>query len=318
MDLVTVIITTCKRNETLIRAVNSVLEQTYESIEVLIIDDSRDEVARKVICDNYGDNSRVIYLSYPGNKGLSYARNYGMEHSKGPFIAFLDDDDEWCVDKISKQIEYISDYDLVYCGAKIVKNDNSKDSYIMPLNQGKLRESIQNKGIATISSSILIKKKLYDEGIKFDEELVSSVDHDYWMQLAKSNKKIHGLNSAHVKIYDPAVRNTMMSSIENRQKGIMQFKNKWHDTYTEWYGKNAADKFFDKYLSKVMSKLSISMIIRLEFKKAFLVFKEMYHEVKDFKEVILFFPKELIKAIAKHYLPSSLKNIINLMRSRTN
>ena len=97
-ELVTVVITTYKRPPEIVnRAIQSVLMQTYPHIELIVVDDSpadyelREETARLVT--GIGGNTR--YIQHEKNLGACAARNTGLKHANGVYIAFLDDDDEW-------------------------------------------------------------------------------------------------------------------------------------------------------------------------------------------------------------------------------
>ena len=106
--LVSAIITTHNRGpDMVLRAVNSVLGQTYQNIEVIVVDDSlpsfaqRAEVERSVrsISDS------ILYLKHEACKGACAARNTGLNHAKGIYVGFLDDDDEWVPMKIEEQLK---------------------------------------------------------------------------------------------------------------------------------------------------------------------------------------------------------------------
>src|SRR3990167_7894784 len=105
MPLVTVIIPTYNRFELLKKALVSVLNQSFEDFEVLIIDDcSQDQTSR---IPEYSADSRIRYIKNDRNKGMSAVRNIGIRNSKGTYIAFLDDDDEWMPDKLEKQMSLL-------------------------------------------------------------------------------------------------------------------------------------------------------------------------------------------------------------------
>lgn len=110
MPLVSCIIPSYKRNDMITRAIDSVLAQTYRNIEVLIVDDneknSEYSLRLKDIIDSY-NKPNVRLLTQPCHINGAAARNFGVKHSSGEYIAFLDDDDEWLPEKIEKQIKYI-------------------------------------------------------------------------------------------------------------------------------------------------------------------------------------------------------------------
>jgi GT2 family glycosyltransferase len=103
-DTVSVIIPTHNRAPQLLRAVRSVLEQSHQDLEVLVVDDESTDDTRAVV--EAIDDTRVRYLWQP-NAGPAAARNNGLRHSRGDYIALLDDDDEWLPWKIEAQIKVL-------------------------------------------------------------------------------------------------------------------------------------------------------------------------------------------------------------------
>lgn len=123
--LVSVVIPTYKNKESLKKSVDSVLDQSYQDIEIFVIDDNSPNTdSRKeteFVMAKYADNPRVHYIQHKENKNGAAARNTGINASKGDYIAFLDDDDIFFPDKIKKQVNYLDthlEYDATYCYAQ--------------------------------------------------------------------------------------------------------------------------------------------------------------------------------------------------------
>ena len=124
MDLISVIIPTYNRENKIIDAVRSVLEQTYINIEVIVIDDgSTDDTY--LMLDKIEDK-RLKYV-YQENSGACVARNRGIKEAKGKYIAFHDSDDIWHKDKLEKQIRVLekTNADIVFCQLLRKKMDTS-------------------------------------------------------------------------------------------------------------------------------------------------------------------------------------------------
>lgn len=131
MKLVSIIMPTYKRDVPYVsRALESLLNQSYENIEIMLIDDSpkdyphREDVKRYVESLN---DERIVYLQNEINLGGSLARNVGIFQSKGEYITFLDDDDKYKVDKVKNQVEFMEkhDYDMTISNMLIVDNNDN-------------------------------------------------------------------------------------------------------------------------------------------------------------------------------------------------
>lgn len=111
---ISVIIPTYYRNERLRRTIDSVLDQTHDPVELVVVDDSGDAHARSVVTD-YED---ITYIANERNEGAHTSRNHGVERATGAYVNFLDDDDRIHPEKLSKQVALLErgDADVVYCG----------------------------------------------------------------------------------------------------------------------------------------------------------------------------------------------------------
>ena len=129
--LVSVIIPTYKRSDYLIRALNSVLMQSYSNIEIVIVDDNdpgseyRKKTKEKI--NNYKDLAKIQYIENLKNLGGALARNEGIKAAQGEYVAFLDDDDIFLKDKIKHQMEFmlLNKLDLSFSNVAIV-NEKGK------------------------------------------------------------------------------------------------------------------------------------------------------------------------------------------------
>ncbi len=128
---VSVVIPTYSRNDMLVNAINSVLKQTHQNFEILVIDDNKEDSewrkSTEELMKAYDKDARIRYIKNSVNMGGSGARNEGIKASKGDYIAFLDDDDEYYPERIEKQIIKFLESDndklaLVYCDAKFATN----------------------------------------------------------------------------------------------------------------------------------------------------------------------------------------------------
>ncbi|WP_333797327.1 glycosyltransferase family 2 protein [Rheinheimera sp.] len=187
----------CYNNAAYVRqAVDSVLQQDYPNIELIVVDDGSRDNSLEVLA-GYGEQIKVV--SQP-NQGPAAARNNGIRHATGDYIAFLDSDDLWLPGKLSAQLAFLAqypDYIACYCSWS-VWDGRSTDQFIPCEQTGQSLELQQDKSgwlylplledsvIHTIS--LVIKKEVVDQAGFFNETLRVGEDHDYWLRLSRIGK----------------------------------------------------------------------------------------------------------------------------------
>lgn len=181
--LVSVVIPTYNRAGTVLRAVDSVLNQSFKDFELIVVDDgSTDDT--KLWIKGYKD-PRLKIFSIP-HGGVARARNFGANESRGEWLCFLDSDDVWRRHKLSEQIRYhaahpeilISQTDDVWLRHSRRVNKMKKHA----AREGDIFcESLQLCLICC--SSVMIKKSLFDAIGGFDESLPTCEDYDLWLRI---------------------------------------------------------------------------------------------------------------------------------------
>ncbi|MBQ0058426.1 MAG: glycosyltransferase family 2 protein [Lachnospiraceae bacterium] len=185
--LVSVVIPTHNRCDDLVRAIQSVTNQTYKNIEVIVVSDGSTDQTDQVMA-NYPD-SRVSYIAYSPAKGGNHARNVGIQAAKGDFVAFLDDDDEWMESKVEKQVLALSesqDYGLAYTGVEFINTFNNKSYtyYSSPSVKGSISKQILVTNPIGTTSSVMIRRSLLEQEC-FDEEMPALQDYELWIRLCQ-------------------------------------------------------------------------------------------------------------------------------------
>ena len=119
MPLVSVVIVTFNRADFLRTAIQSVLSQTFQDFEIVVVDDASQDHTCKVVHDFH--EKKIRYIKHDVNKGIAAVRNTGLLNSKGKYIGFLDDDDEWLPQKLQLQVDLLerrpTKVGLVYSGS---------------------------------------------------------------------------------------------------------------------------------------------------------------------------------------------------------
>ena len=188
--LVSAIITTHERKpETVLRAVNSVLNQTYSNMEIIVVDDSSPSFRRRFdvkqsVC---GASDKIIYIVNEFSLGACASRNKGLSSASGYYVAFLDDDDEWLPNKIEEQLKGFLDDSiaLVYNPIIVVDEENCCERIINTESEsGYIFRKLLKSNIIGSTSNPLIKKSCLETIGNFDLQFESCQDYDLWLRLA--------------------------------------------------------------------------------------------------------------------------------------
>lgn len=191
MQLVSVIIPTYRGADKICRAVDSVLNQTYPQIEVIVVDDNGMGTAEQKLTEQamskYSDDSRVKYIAHDNNKNGSAARNTGIAASSGSLLAFLDDDDAFLPGKTAVQVELFeslsSDYGLVYGSFVERISDTSSREIIAGSADDFLYKFLCNETIAC-SSTVMIRRAVLEKVKKWDESFFRHQDLEFFARVA--------------------------------------------------------------------------------------------------------------------------------------
>ena len=206
-SMVSVIIPTYNRKSTILRAINSVLNQSYQDLEIIVVDDASTDDSFEIITGLANERVRCIKLD--NHSGACVARNRGVEEAKGEFIAFQDSDDEWFSDKLEKQFEKMMSNNADICVCKLITVGKRKSVVFPDLN----REGyITNKDIysRTLISTqcILAKREVFDD-VRFDPQIYRWQDYD-WSIRAISKYSVYFVNEILVRAYPSS--NSLTSS----------------------------------------------------------------------------------------------------------
>ncbi len=196
-ELVSVIIPTYNRAHLIGRAIQSVLNQTYKNMEIIIADDGSTDNTEEIV-KSFQDK-RIKYIKYPENKGGCAARNIGIRSSRGKYISFLDSDDEWLPEKLEKQLEVFEKSQdeklgFVNCGTIFIDAENKKEiTRILSREKDYIfKDMLENNYETGGGSSNLIKREIFDKCGFFDENLYlkkgGQQDYEMWLRIAKENK----------------------------------------------------------------------------------------------------------------------------------
>ncbi|EMA52239.1 family 2 glycosyl transferase [Halococcus salifodinae DSM 8989] len=181
------VLPTHNRADVLQRALDSVLEQTHENIEVIVVDDASTDATESVV-DEY-DDDRIIYIQHEKSHGGSGARNTGIEKASGAFVAFLDDDDEWRPQKLSLQLDAYKcadeDVGVVYTGIENVDSKGQTNGVDSPRVDGDVTKKLLLHNFAGSFSVLLVDAETIEQTGLLDERFPSWQDWEYYIRLSE-------------------------------------------------------------------------------------------------------------------------------------
>ena len=199
---ISVIIPTYKRNNSICKAIESVLIQNI-NCEVIVVDDndlnSKYYKKNQEILSKYKKIKNFKYIEHKKNKNGASARNTGIKVSKGKYITFLDDDDEFCENRLVKIKECLEkeDYDFLYTGV-ILKKDGIIQKVIKPIDIINKDDLIYKllciDSFFITGSNLICKKKIIDKINGFDESFVRNQDIEFTIRYLEECKKIGYIN----------------------------------------------------------------------------------------------------------------------------
>jgi glycosyltransferase involved in cell wall biosynthesis len=250
------------------RAIASVLNQTYQDFEVIVVDDGLEKRAEQII---QGINdSRIKYTQHKESLGGSAARNTGIRNAQGEYIAFLDDDDEWLPEKLEKQMRiFFNDKEIGFCFSAVncIYNQNRKERSYIKEGKNDYFEIALKKFKGFLTSTLIVKKNLLEDLKGFDITLPSHQEVDLIIRLSK-NSKGYGINFPLVNMCQLNKHKHIGSDFKKRIEGRKMILSK-HEAYFNKRPKLYAIHLFDlgtwlrkekqysearKYFKKALSK----------------------------------------------------------------
>jgi glycosyltransferase involved in cell wall biosynthesis len=188
MPKVSVIIPSHNRAVFLQGAIDSVLQQTYQDFEIIVVDDASLVDVRGII-NSYHD-SRIRLMRHAVNMGEAGARNTGISNSQGEYIAFLDDDDEWRPEKLALQVALIENSSPkvggIYTGYfRVDAYEKRVKSIAVPSKRGDIYRDLLESNVIGTPSTVLIRRACIENVGLFDGSVYYGIDHDLFLRIAR-------------------------------------------------------------------------------------------------------------------------------------
>lgn len=250
MKKVSVIIPVYKVEKYIATTVQSVLEQTYEDFELLIVDDGSPDRSVE-ICQQF--TNPKIKIIHQDNRGLSGARNTGIRHAQGEYIALLDGDDLWLPEKLEKHVAHLEsspDVGVSFSTSALIDEAGKLlGTYLLP----KLKEItppylLCDNPIGNGSSAVIRRKVFEDikfpdnlygtiEDFYFDEHFRQAEDIDCWLRIAiQTNWQIEGLSEALTlyRVNSGGLSASLLKQLEYLEKVIEKTRSYSPELIAQW------------------------------------------------------------------------------------
>lgn len=221
---VSVIIPTYKRSEDICRAVDSVLSQTIDSFEIIVVDDNgigtEDGEKTSEVIKKYLGNEHVIYLQHEQNRNGSVARNTGIKIAKGKYISFLDDDDAYFPERLELMYKKMEALDETWggCYTGYVKHQpNGTDQFSAEKVEGNIFiQTLMRSFYLGSGSNMFFRKEVINKIGLFDETFRRNQDLEYLVRVTKKYKMAYVDETLLECFYD--IRTTKLSIDECIEK----------------------------------------------------------------------------------------------------
>jgi glycosyltransferase involved in cell wall biosynthesis len=183
--LISVVIPTYNRSHLILGAVDSVLKQTLQDFEVVIVDDGSSDGTWSVLDEI--EDAKVRVIKHSRNLGGAAARNSGIKVSKGKFIAFLDSDDRWMPEKLAKQAALAERENdttgIIFCGTAVVNEQGEHIRFDGKGLTGESKLDIMYKNVIGSTSVAFVRRECFEKCGLFDESLPACQDWDMWIRI---------------------------------------------------------------------------------------------------------------------------------------
>lgn len=279
-DLISVIIPTYNRDKLIKDSVNSVLNQTYDNIEVIIVDDGSTDKTEKVI--KKIKDKRIKYIKLDKNYGSAYAKNVGIKTATGTYITFQDSDDYYHPRKIEEQYKNITKNktDFDFCKIKLV----DKEPVVVPskkqdikIKQKKYLDELSN-GNYISTQAIFAKKEVFDK-IQFDDKIPRLQDFDLVLRIIP-NVKVSYTEKVLVDLYRQT--DSISNSNEKLTKAIFRMLSKHYELNNRQYN-NLINWAFNNYPEFLIKYNNLFETLQTEIRRLDKENRELREECENMK-----------------------------------
>ncbi len=223
--MISIIMPVYKAHKYIYTAVESILNQSYSDIELILIDDCGNDDSIEMVKNNFNDD-RIKYYYNEKNMGIAYSRNRGIELAKGEYIALMDDDDIAPLNRLKDEVEYLENHpDIDAIGGRYCAID--EDGNVLRYSDDTLQNPNYIKACLMFfdplgNGSMLFRKRVVEENnIRFMDDCQGMEDYRFWVGFSKYGKIT---NLKEVMLYWRDVKNNETNRAINDRQNLRKTK----------------------------------------------------------------------------------------------
>lgn len=226
---VSIVMGTYNRAHMLDRAIETLLQQTYQDWELIIADDGSKDDTPAVVRPWLEREPRIVYIRNDVNQGISRNYNTAFLRARGEYVAMLDDDDTWCMnDKLARQVEFLDrNPEYVGCGGgTIVVNPQGQELYrFLKPETDKMIRRVMLFSNPMGNSTTLFRRSAGERCGWYDSEMRYSGDRDFWMKMALVGKLYNF--QEYLSFYTMGTHNTSIAHIKPHLKASLELTKRY-------------------------------------------------------------------------------------------
>ncbi len=207
----------------LVRALDSILSQSYSNIEVYIVDNGSTDGTKTIVEEYMRTNSNVFYHRFDENRGACAARNYAIQHANGDLVTGIDDDDEFLPNRIAQLVQAYDEKYAFVCTGYFWDYGAYRKAKIDSTLEVTLHDQLNFN--QTSNQALVSRERIIEVGM-FDEQLTSCQDWDMWTRLIIKYGTALRIAGASYIVHTAHDKPRITGNISNRLKGLEQFYSK--------------------------------------------------------------------------------------------
>lgn len=231
---ISVVMPTHNRPAGLKEALDSITKQTQLPYEIVVVDDGSTPPVKKDIFKNLESSVKCTLIVNDSPRGGNYARNIGIKHASGEYIAFLDDDDQFKIKKIEAVYQAIvqsPDSDVFYHPAHVHMVNEGVSYYSKPSDTDSLFRALLTHNCIGGTPMVIAKRSTLMEVGLFDEKMPALQDYELWLRLAKDNKKFFLIKEPLTDYNYHTKKGSISKSLEKNAQAISIIEEKFSSYY---------------------------------------------------------------------------------------